>query len=99
MVNNGNAGKEVKNSDEEFIAAAKHEFKWCTRPPKDNLEKIFEAACPHHPCPIKHKLMDCPMMRRFMSSIGTPPGSDELARDPRGRGIVLGEAEVTTITG
>jgi hypothetical protein len=33
-----------------------------------------------------------------MSSMGTPPGDDELAREPRGRGMVLREAEVTTTT-
>jgi hypothetical protein len=37
------------------------------------------------------------MMRRLMSSVGTPPGDDELARDPRGGGMVLGKAEVPTI--
>jgi hypothetical protein len=38
-------------------------------------------------------------MRRFMCSPGAPPGGDEVTRDPRGGGTVLGEAEVTTITG
>jgi hypothetical protein len=69
------------------------------RPPKGHFEKILEAAYPHHLYPIKHKLRDCTMMRRFMSSPGAPPGGDELTRDPRGGGTVLGEAEVTTITG
>jgi hypothetical protein len=39
------------------------------------------------------------MMKRFMSLAGTPPDGDELARDPRGRGTGLREAEVATITG
>jgi hypothetical protein len=97
--NNGNAGKEIENSNEEFIAVAKRDFKQRTRPPKDHFEKILEASYHHHPYPIKHKLRDCTMMRRFMSSVGTPPDGDEVTRDLRGGGTVLGEVEVTTITG
>jgi hypothetical protein len=78
-------------------SSSQRDFKWCTRPPKDYLEKILEAGCPHHPYPVKQKLSDCTMMRRFMSSVGTPPGDDELARDPRGKGMVLGKAEVPTL--
>jgi hypothetical protein len=84
-----NAGKEIENSDEEFMAAAEREFKRCTRPPKDHFEKILEATYPHHPYPVKHKHRNCTMMRRFMSSAGTSLGSDELVGDPRGRGMVL----------
>jgi hypothetical protein len=86
-----NAGKEIENSDEEFMAAAEREFKRCTRPPKDHFEKILEATYPHHPYPVKHKHRNCTMMRRFMSSAGTSLGSDELVGDPRGRGMVLEE--------
>jgi hypothetical protein len=39
------------------------------------------------------------MMKRFMSLAGTPLDGDELARDPRGRGTGLREAEVATIAG
>jgi hypothetical protein len=99
MVNNGNIGVKIKNFDKEFMAVAKHDFKRCTRPPIENFEKIVEVTCPHDPYPIKNKLMDCAMMKRFMSSAGTPPDSDELARDPRGRGTMLKEVEVTTIAG
>jgi hypothetical protein len=84
--NDGNTGKEIENSNEEFIAAAERDFKQCTIPPKDHFEKILEATYPHHPYPIRHKLRDCTMMRRFISSAGTPPGDDELTRDPRGGG-------------
>jgi hypothetical protein len=61
---------------------------------------ILEAVCPHHPYPVKHKLMDCTMMKRFMTS-GAPPSGDEPARDPGGRGtvLILEEVEVVTITG
>jgi hypothetical protein len=98
-MNNRNIGEEIENSDEEFIAAVKHDFKRRTRPPKDHFEKILAATYPHHLYPVKHKLRDCTMMWRFKSSAGTPPGGDELARDRRGGAMVLGEAEVATITG
>jgi hypothetical protein len=99
MANNGKIGKEIENSDEEFMVATEHDFKWHTRPPKEHFEKILEASCPHHLFPVKHKLKDCTMMKRFMSSVGTPPGGEELARDPRGGGTTLREAEVATIIG
>jgi hypothetical protein len=64
----------IENSNKVFVVVAKHDFKRCTRPPKDHFEKILKAACPHHLYPVKHKLRDCTMMKRFMSSVGTPPG-------------------------
>jgi hypothetical protein len=84
MANNSNAGKEIENSGEEFIAAAERDFKRHTKPPKDHFEKILEADYPHHLYPVKHKLRDYTMMRRLLSSAGTPPTGDELTRDPRG---------------
>jgi hypothetical protein len=69
VTNNGNV--EVEDSNEECVVIAEHDFKRCTRPPKDHFEKILEAACPHHPYPVKHKLRDCTMMKKFMSS-GAP---------------------------
>jgi hypothetical protein len=97
MANNGNIRKEIENSDEEFMAVVERDFRWRTRKPKDHLEKILEASYPHHLYPVKHKLKDCMMMKRFMSSTGTPPGIDESARDPRGGGMVLREVKVTLI--
>jgi hypothetical protein len=98
MANNDNVGEEIEDSNE-FMVAAERGFKRHTKPPKDHFKKILEATCPHHPYPIKHKLRDCTMMKRFMSSTGTPPGGDELARDLRGEGTVLRKAEASTITG
>jgi hypothetical protein len=97
MVSNGNVGEEIENSDKEFIVVAEHDLKRCTRPPKDHFEKILEATYPPHPYPVKHKLKDCTMMKRFMSSVGTPKHGDKLERDPTGGGTVLREVEVTTI--
>jgi hypothetical protein len=99
MANNSNDRDEIENSNEEFVAAPERDFKSHTRPPKGHFEKILEATCPHHPYPIKHKLRDCTMMKRFMSSADTPPGGNKLARDLRGSSMTLREAEVTTITG
>jgi hypothetical protein len=95
MVNtDGNVRDEIENSDEEFMATTEHNFKWRIRLPKDHFEKILEAACPHHPYPIKHKLRDCTMMKRFMTS-GAPPGGDEPASNSRGRGTMLVPGEVS----
>jgi hypothetical protein len=66
MVSNGDDGEEVDNSNGGFVATAKRDFKRQTRPPKDHFEKLLEATCPHHPYPVKHKLRDCTMMRKFM---------------------------------
>jgi hypothetical protein len=98
VTNDGSVGEKIESSDEEFMASAEHDFKRCTWPPKDHFEKVLEAACPHHPYPVKHKLRDCTMMKRFMSS-GTPAAAAELARNLGGRGTALGEAKVTTIIG
>jgi hypothetical protein len=92
VTNNGN--EEVNDSNEECMVTAERNFKRCTRPPKDHFKKILEEACPHHPYPIKHKLRDCTIMKKFMS-LEAPPGSDEPARDSRSRGM----AEVATIVG
>jgi hypothetical protein len=96
--NNGSVREKVESSDQEFVASAGRDFKRCTRPPKGHFEKVLEAACPHHLYSIKHKLRDCTMMKRFMSS-DTPTDDDELARDLGGKGMALVEAKVTTIIG
>jgi hypothetical protein len=71
MASNGDAGEEFRNSDKEFVAPAECHFKRHTRLPKDSFEKILEAACPHHPYPVKHKLRDYTMIKKFMTS-GAP---------------------------
>jgi hypothetical protein len=38
------------------------------RQPTDHFEKPLEEACPNHAYPIKHKLRDCDMMKKFMAS-------------------------------
>jgi hypothetical protein len=50
----------------------------------DHFEKLLEAACPHHPYPVKHKLEDCTMMKKFKTS-GDPSSSGKSGRHPEGR--------------
>jgi hypothetical protein len=98
VTNNDSVREKVKGSDEEFVASAERNFKQRTWPPEDHFEKVLKATCPHHPYPFKHKLRDCSMMKRFMSS-DTPTDGDELAGDIGGKGMMLEEAKVTTIVG
>jgi hypothetical protein len=79
-VSNGSAGEEIEDSDEEFVVMAERDFKRHTRPHKGHIEKVLEAACPHHPYYVKHKLRDCTMMKRLMSSADALPGGDELKK-------------------
>jgi hypothetical protein len=95
----GNEGgdKEAGNSDEDCVATAKRDFKQQTQPPKDHFEKLLEAICPHHSYPIKHKLKDCNMMKKFMTSGAFSKGS-KMGGDPGGKCVapIPGEAEVMT---
>jgi hypothetical protein len=84
----------IENSDEEFILQPRA----ISSDVPDHFEKIVEATYPNHRYPIKHKLRDYTMMKRFMPSAGTSPGGDELVGDPRGGGTTLRDAEVATIT-
>jgi hypothetical protein len=95
----GSVGEEIEDSNEEYVVAAERNFMWRTRPLNGQFEKVLKADCPHYPFPIKLKLRDCTMMKRFKSSTEALPGGDELRRNPRSGGMVLGEVEVTTITG
>jgi hypothetical protein len=50
------------------VASTERNFKQRTRLPKDHIEKVLEGPCPHHLYPVKHRLRDYTMMKRFMSS-------------------------------
>jgi hypothetical protein len=99
VTNNSGVGEEVESSNEEFVATAERDFKRHSRPPKGHFGMILEATYPHHPYHAKHKLRDCTMMRRFMTS-GAPAGGNEPVRNSKGNGMALVpvEAEVVTIT-
>jgi hypothetical protein len=66
------------------------------RPPKNHFKKLLEVTCLHHSYPVKHKLKDCTLMKKFMTS-----GAFSKDRKPRGdlggksAAPILGEAEVT----
>jgi hypothetical protein len=100
VASNGSNREETDNCGEEFMATAKRDFKWWTWPPKDHFEKIFEAACLHHPYPIKHKLRNYTMMKKFMTS-GAPSSGGEPGRDLGGKSVVPipREVEVMNVTG
>jgi hypothetical protein len=65
---------------------------------KNVKEKLLETACPHHPYPVKHKLKDYTMMKKFMAS-GAPPICDRPGRNLGGKcaAPVPREVEVMTI--
>jgi hypothetical protein len=94
----GRGDKGVGDFDEECIAIAKRGFKCQMRPPKDHFEKLLKATYPHHSYPVRHKLKDCNMMKKFMTSEpfskGRKPGED-----PVGKSVapILGEAKAITI--
>jgi hypothetical protein len=73
-------------------------FKHQTRSPKEHFGKLLEVTCPHHTYPIKHKLMDCTLMKKFMTS-GAFIKDRKPGGDPGGKSgtPISTEAEVMTI--
>jgi hypothetical protein len=98
VAGNGDGDKEADDSCEEFVAAVESNFKRQSQPPKDHFEKLLEVTYLHHPYPVKHKLKDCTMRKKFMTS-GTFSKGSKLGRDPGGKSAapVFGEAKVMTI--
>jgi hypothetical protein len=95
VADNSGGDKGAGDTDEDRVAAVKHDFKCQTQPPKEHFEKLLEATCPYHSYPVKHKLKDCAMMEKFMMS-GPSPKIGSLA-GPCGKSAapIPGEAEVT----
>jgi hypothetical protein len=77
---------------------AKSNFKRQTQLPKDHFKKLLEATCLHHSYPVKHKLKDCTLMKKFMTS-GALSKDRKPGGDPgrKSAAPILGEAEVMTI--
>jgi hypothetical protein len=100
MASNGNNYEEADSSDKVFVAAIERNFKWQIQPPKDHFKKLLEATYLHHSYPVKHKLKDCTMMKKFMMS-GAPSIGSKLGGDPGGKSAtpIPREAEVMTIFG
>jgi hypothetical protein len=72
VASDGSGRAEADDSGEGFVVTAECDFKLWARPLKDHFKKLLEVACPHHPYPIKHKLNDFTMIKRFTTS-GAPP--------------------------
>ena len=63
--------KRRRRGDEDDFVAAVDEKKGGgkttkTLPAKDHFEKLLEQPCPNHGVPVKHKLKDCSLMKRWM---------------------------------
>jgi hypothetical protein len=88
------------NSDEEYVTIIERDIKHQAQQSKDHFKKLIEATCPDHSYPIKHKLKDCTMMKKFMTSWAFSKGRKPKA-DPGRKGAtpIPGEAEVMTIFG
>jgi hypothetical protein len=95
MASKGNDSED--NSGEGFVAIAECAFKRQTRPPKDHFEKLLEAIYPHHPYPIKHKLKNCVMMRKFMT-LRAPSRGSKLEGNPGGKSAAPSPEGVKVMT-
>jgi hypothetical protein len=60
--------------------------------------KLLKVTYPHHAYPVKHKLKDCTMMKKFMTSGAFSKGKKPRG-DPDGKRVppIPGEAEIMTI--
>jgi hypothetical protein len=98
MASNNNRSEEADSSDEGFVAIVECYFKWQTQPFEDHFEKLLDATYMHQAYPMKHKLKDCTMLKKFMMS-GAPSSGSKLGRDPRVKSAapIPREAEVMTI--
>jgi hypothetical protein len=61
-------GKEVDDSDEEYVVAVEHYFKCKMWQPSEHFKKLLMVACPNHVYPVKDKLKECTMLKNFMTS-------------------------------
>jgi hypothetical protein len=59
---------EVGGFDVRRISIAACSDKHQVRPPMDHFKRLLEEACPNHAYLTMHKLMECNMMRSFMTS-------------------------------
>jgi hypothetical protein len=81
-----NDDMEVDGSDEKYVTTTKHKFKHQARQPKDHFEKLLEVACPNHTYLVQHKLMECAMMKKFMTSGALAKGKKP-EEDPGEKGM------------
>ena len=87
-----NQGKRPRHEDkDEFVGVADKRKGGArtdkTPPTKDHFEKLLEEPCPHHQGPVKHKMKDCHLMKKFVQgtlrseSSGGGRGKDAAAND------------------
>jgi hypothetical protein len=68
------------DSGQEYVAATECNFKHQALQSKDHFEKLLEATCQNNLYPVKHKLKDFTMMKKFMTlgfspKVGSPWGT------------------------
>jgi hypothetical protein len=61
--NNGEASDFVVMCTTTSTHSKKHQ----ARPPANHFKRLLMEACPNHTYPIRHNIMDCDMMRSFMT--------------------------------
>jgi hypothetical protein len=59
---------EVGGSDVKRISTAVRNNKRQARPHTNHFKRLLKKTCPNHAYPIRYKLKDYDMMRRFMTS-------------------------------
>jgi hypothetical protein len=60
--------EEVDDSSKEYVVATERDFKHQAWQLKDHFGKLLEATYLNHLYHVKHKLMDCTMIKNFMTS-------------------------------
>jgi ribosomal 50S subunit-associated protein YjgA (DUF615 family) len=62
------------DDDEEYVVAAKCDFKRQAHQLNEHFEKLLESACLNYVYPVEHKLKECTMMKNFMTSLALSKG-------------------------
>jgi hypothetical protein len=66
------------------VVAAECDFKRQAQLLADHFEKLLEVTCPNHTYPVKHKLKECTMMKKYMTT-------GNLARNKKPEGDSVGK--------
>jgi hypothetical protein len=72
MASDSSDDEKAGNSGQEYVAATECNFKHQALQSKDHFEKLLEETCQNNLYPVKHKLKDCTMMKKFMTSGFSP---------------------------
>jgi hypothetical protein len=60
--------KDAGNSDEEIMVTVEHDFKRPTWSTTDHFKNLLEATCLNLTFPVKHKLKECSMIKKYMAT-------------------------------